>query len=72
MENQKARDEIAESGELRRRPARIQMVGPDRFGRLLTIILEHPDDDGIAHIVTGWVANKGQQTRYRNAKGRRR
>lgn len=47
------------------------MIGPDRTGRLLTFILEHPLD-GAAHVVTGWEANKEQQDRYRKAKGKRR
>ena len=64
-------DERSPDGSLRRRPPRVQMIGPDRTGRLLTFILERPLD-GAAHVVTGWEANKEQQDRYRKAKGKRR
>ena len=64
-------DERSPDGSLRRRPPRVQMIGPDRTGRLLTIILERPVD-GAAHVVTGWAADKEQRDRYRKAKGRRR
>lgn len=64
-------DERTPAGEFRRRPARVQMIGPDRTGRLLTIIIEHPID-GAAHIVTGWASNKEQRDRYHKAKGGRR
>lgn len=64
-------DERSPDGSPRRRPPRVQMIGPDRAGRLLTIILEYPVD-GVAHVVTGWEASKEQRDRYRRAKGRRR
>ena len=53
-------------------PERLKMVGPDRTGRLLTFILELPDDDGWSHVVTGWRADRDEQTRYHQPGGRMR
>lgn len=64
---QKAQDEIATDGSIRRRPERVQMIGPDRTGRLLTIIIERPME-GVAHVVTGWPADKEQRDNYGKAK----
>ena len=52
-------------------PERIKLIGPDRSGRLLTFILELPDGDGRAHIVTGWIADTEERSRYRKPGGRR-
>lgn len=46
------------------------MIGPDNTGRLLTIILEMPDADDRAHIVTGWTASRGERSRYHKPGGR--
>ena len=54
----------------RMQPERIQLIGPDRSNRILTIILELPDDAGNAHIVTGWIASAGERTRYHKPGGR--
>lgn len=62
--------EIDEFG-VRPRPKRLRMIGPDGSGRLLTIILELPDADGDAHVVTGWPAKPSERTRYRQLGGRR-
>lgn len=51
-------------------PERIKMIGPDNTGRLLTIILEMPDADDRAHIVTGWTASRGERSRYHKPGGR--
>ena len=53
-----------------RQPERIKMIGPDRSGRLLTIILELPDDNGLARIVTGWQASAGERSRDHRPGGR--
>lgn len=50
-------------------PERIKLIGPDRSGRLLTFILELPDGDGRAHIVTGWIADTEERSRYRKPGG---
>lgn len=50
---------------------RWKMIGPDAGGALLTVILEAPDKDRIAHIVTGWPSARGEQTRYHQPGGRR-
>lgn len=63
---QKAKDEVAADGSIRRRPERVQMIGPDRTGRLLTIII-NPPVDGVAHVITGWPADKEQRDSYRKA-----
>ena len=52
-------------------PERIKLVGSDQSGRLLTFILELPDRDGRAHIVTGWIADTEERARYRQPGGRR-
>lgn len=53
------------------RQPRWKMLGPGRTGQILTIIIEHPDRAGRAHVVTGWKAGRGDQTRYRQPGGRR-
>lgn len=53
------------------RPPRLRMVGPDRSGRVLTIIIEYPDSTGGSHVITGWPASKDEQARYEQARGRR-
>ncbi len=64
---QKPTDEVLPDGSIRRRPERIQMIGPDRSGRLLTIIIE-PPVDGASHVITGWDASKAQRDRYQKTK----
>ena len=59
-------------GGISTRPARILMVGPDRSGRLLTFILEYPDEDGYSQIVTGWPSDKGEAAKYGHPGGSRR
>ena len=53
------------------RPERWKMIGPGRTDQLLTIIIEHPDDAGRAHVVTGWVSSRDERTRFRQPGGRR-
>jgi uncharacterized DUF497 family protein len=36
---------------------RWMMIGPNGNGQLLTFIIEDPDDERIAHLVTGWHSN---------------
>ena len=69
---QAARDLLDEFGNPRRQPERMKMVGPDRGGRLLTFILELPGIDGQSHVVTGWVSDPDEQTRYHHPGGRTR
>ena len=52
-------------------PERIKLIGFNQSGRLLTFILELPDRDGRAHIVTGWIADAEERARYRQPGGRR-
>lgn len=52
------------------RPERIVMIGPDKRRRLLTIILEPPDEHEESHVVTGWISSPGQQSRYHQPGGR--
>lgn len=61
-----------EGGKLRLRPERLVMIGPDFSGRLLTIILEPPDDGGFSHVVTGWPSTRAERTRYDQPGGRMR
>lgn len=57
---------------LRERPIRTVMIGPDKSGRLLTIILELPDLLGESHVVTGWISTRGERSRYHQPGGRMR
>ena len=56
----------------RQRSDRIVMIGPDGGGRMLTFILELPNERGISHVVTGWISTRGQQSRYHLPGGRMR
>ena len=56
--------EISPRGIFQGRPQRLRMVGPTATGRLLTIILELPDDRLASHIVTGWEADAREAERY--------
>lgn len=53
------------------RPARLRMVGWTVQGRLLTFIIEYPDDAGRSHVVTGWPADDEERARYGQARGGR-
>ncbi len=66
------REETDEDGRPWTQPARVVMIGPDFGGRLLTIILTQPDEDKRSRVVTGWAANRGEQTRYNRPGGRMR
>ena len=58
----------------RRRRGRVQrwqMIGPDATGALLTIIIDAPNEYRMAHVVTGWRANRGERSRYHQPGGRR-
>ena len=46
------------------RDDRVKLVGRDRGGRLLTIIITKPDTEGVSHIVTGWLADLEEQALY--------
>ena len=70
--SQEERLQTDELGGLRRQQKRIMMIGPDRSGRILTIILELPNRRGYSHFVTGWVSSEADQTRYRQPGGRLR
>ena len=70
--DQQPQDWIDRAGRLRHQPQRILMVGPDATGRLLTIVLELPDPDGISHVVTGYPAKPHDRTRYHHPGGRTR
>lgn len=49
------------------------MIGPtDGSRRLLTVVIEPRDIEGIWDVVTGWVSGKGEATRWKSAPSRRR
>jgi uncharacterized DUF497 family protein len=50
---------------------RAKIIGPDRGGRLLTVVVQRPDQDGIAFIITGWPADRGEATLYSRPGGTR-
>ena len=54
------------------RPERVVMIGPDKGGRMLTFIPELPDSAGESHVVTGWIATRGERSRYHQPGGRMR
>ena len=60
--------EISPRGIFQVRLQRLRMVGPTATGRLLTFILELPDEDGVSSLVTGWPADKAEVAKYRQAK----
>jgi len=70
--SQPVRIRFDESGNEDVQPERVKMVGPDHRGRLLTFILETPDDERQSRVVTGWVSTPGEQTRYHQPGGRMR
>ncbi|MXV80989.1 MAG: hypothetical protein F4007_10130 [Chloroflexi bacterium] len=55
-----------------RQPARLIMIGPDFAGRLLTFVLTIPNTEERSYVVTGWGANRDEQTRYHRPGGRMR
>ena len=46
------------------------MIGRTNGGRLLTIVIEPTDVDGVWDVVTGWDADKGEKTEWRKARPR--
>ena len=69
---QREQEEVDEFGRPWSQPARIVMIGPDFTGRLLTFILSQPDDRRRSRVITGWLANRDEQTRYNRPGGRMR
>lgn len=65
---QRPKPEPRDDGTLRMRPRRIVMTGSNYAGRVLTFILEEPDDVGVAAIVTGWPAKSRDIASYRRAR----
>ena len=56
-------------GRDRSQPARLIMVGPDRGGRLLTFVLDLPDDERVSQVVTGWEADEADGSSYAQGGG---
>ena len=56
--------EISSRGVFQVRPRRVRMVGPTDTGRMLTFILELPNDDFASHVVTGWESDLSEIERY--------
>ncbi len=54
----------------RQKNGRIRAVGPDRSGRMLSVIFEDPTDRGSAYVVTGWPSDKEEIARYGHPGGR--
>lgn len=67
---QKAQLEERPGGGLRERPRRLLMIGRNRSGRLLTFVLELPDEDGTSIVVTGFESKGNELTWYRQRGGR--
>jgi hypothetical protein len=49
---------------------RLRMIGRDFGGRLITLIIEYPDEDGVSDVVTGWPSDRDEDTRYHRPGGR--
>ena len=62
-------DEIRADGTLRRPPERLLMIGRSRSRRLLTIVLELPDANGVSEVVTGFDAKGNEPGWYRQRGG---
>ena len=58
-----------ESGRDRIQPERLIMVRPDRGGRILTFVLEHPDPDRVSQVVTGWISGAADISGYAQGGG---
>ena len=69
---QDAKSGLDDDGVWYNQPERIRMIGPNRFGHILVIIIELPGNEGTSHVVTGYPANRGQRSRYRQPGGRTR
>lgn len=69
FKTQEEGQEVDEFG-VRPRPKRLRMIGRDGSGRLLTVILELPNAEGDAHVVTGWPVKPSERTEYRQMGGR--
>ena len=52
-----------------KRPPRRYLIGPDRAGRLLTLVIEAIDDQGTCHLITGWPSNAAETTLYSRSGG---
>ena len=55
----------------RGRRQRWMMIGPGLDGALLTFVLDEPDEDRMAHLVTGWRSSRGERSRYHQPGGKR-
>ena len=51
--------------------ARWNMIGPGADGALLTFVIEHPDEERVAHLITGWRSPRGDRTRYDQPGGKK-
>ena len=67
---QEPSEEERDDGSWRIRPRRILMIGRTRSRRLLTIVLELPDEEGVAEVVTGFDAKGNEPAWYRQRGGR--
>ena len=66
---QKAKLVLRRDGTSYRQPARMKIIGPNRGGRLLTLIVEYPDSQNQSTIVTGYWSSSGEQSAYHQRKG---
>lgn len=48
---------------------RVKVVGPDKGGRLLTVVVAPPDRHGTARVITGWPADQEEQNAWSRAGG---
>lgn len=53
----------------RQRNGRYRVIGPDRSGRLITAVVEAPDEAGTMYVVTGWTSDKEEASLYRKPGG---
>lgn len=47
------------------------MIGPDRGGRLLTVVIESVDNPGTCRVITGWRSSAAERTLFSRPGGTR-
>ncbi len=72
MAAQSAKSYFGPDGVFYEQPERLKIIGPDRTGRIFTIIIEYPDQDDRSTIVTGFESSRRDELLHRRHRGGRR
>lgn len=70
IKRQAAQLEEGQNGEIRMRPIRLLLIGPDRSNRVLTFVLEYPQHGHDSRIVTGWTSGSKERAWYHQRKSK--